>query len=137
MSLPTHIARLLQDDQESDDFGQRLSSFIRRRYGTFVGIVISAVIVLVVFYCVVREYCQRRWGRSCCEGSLDYRRRISQERRQQQLEDERMATQLQQELQDEDKELALQRIRKERRAKYEEFLKPYTMVSVFRASNLW
>ena len=45
------------------------------------------------------------------------------------LEDERLAMQIQQEMEDERKLAAIKKRRNERRRKYQQFLEPYTLVS--------
>eukprot|EP00541_Cyclophora_tenuis_P016697 CAMPEP_0116561790 /NCGR_PEP_ID=MMETSP0397-20121206/11784_1 /TAXON_ID=216820 /ORGANISM="Cyclophora tenuis, Strain ECT3854" /LENGTH=337 /DNA_ID=CAMNT_0004087983 /DNA_START=268 /DNA_END=1281 /DNA_ORIENTATION=- len=112
----------------TDDSASGLAGFIQERYGAFAAIVLVGVMLLVVVSCLIREFCQRRYGRNCCQSSLDVRRQQAREERERSREDERLAAELQQELQLVDKEKAIKSTRSERRRKYVEFLRPYTMV---------
>jgi hypothetical protein len=93
---------------------------------------IGVIVVISVAVCVLHEYCKRRWGITICPGA-GRGGRISREEQLQRAEEfylRRLADQGQRdELRDNNREAAIQRLRQERRQKYLVFLKPYTMVS--------
>jgi len=100
--------------------------FLGQSYGTFVGSVISGVLVVLIITCVVREVCYRRFGVDVCPGAAGS---LTRARRQRQvMQDQRLAMEVQQGLEREHQQETSNRRRAERRAKYEVFLKPYTMV---------
>lgn len=120
-SLLTFPCRYLQEPQKGET---QPNAFVElwttkpKLVGCFI---VAVLILIVVCYCIVREFVYRKWGIEC------YPRHFSPQ--QQQLEDERLAIEIQLELEElEHRELIMAR-RCERRRKYEQFLAPYTMVS--------
>ena len=75
---------------------------------------------------------RRRGCASQCGGRSNTNRWQTREQRQQQmLEDERLAMQMQQEMDDKQKLEAIEQRNQARRRKYKQFLAPYTMVSYY------
>jgi Zn-finger nucleic acid-binding protein len=91
-----------------------------------VGYVTAGVFSILISTYVIREVCYRRFGIDVCPGAAGSWTR-ARERRQVMM-DERAAMEIQQAMEREDRTSASNRRREERRAKYEVFLKPYTMV---------
>ena len=73
---------------------------------------------------------RRRCGLGGDHGTaLDSRSREGQDEGQRMLEDERVAMEMEQKIEDERKLAAIKQRRNERRRKYQQFLEPYTLVS--------
>lgn len=120
----TMLRRSLEDRMEQSE--NDLSSWIHNHTGQFTAYVAGALCAILIVYCFVRELVFHKWGYDCCPGM---KRGRSREDQLQMAADARMALELQQSLQEEDRRLAVEGKRMERRQKYEKFLVPYTMVS--------
>ena len=83
----------------------------------------TGVVLFFVFYCTLREYLHRKWGIECFP-----RHRMTP--RQQLLEDEHVARELQIEMDEVERREVMDARRLERRLKYLTFLAPFTMVSL-------
>jgi hypothetical protein len=105
-------------------------SYLRDDYFALVYCVIGFMIFLFLATFLLREVCYRRFGIEACPGarwSLSSSH-LRQQVRQQVLSDERMAMQMHVTDEREQRTAAMMQKRKERRAKYEVFLKSYKMV---------
>jgi hypothetical protein len=96
-------------------------------------IVILALIVLILGVCFLREYCWRKCGIEVCPGAAgSYRERQQRELAQQMEEEDRQRAL---EVERQWREERTQERRKERRAKYEVYLEKYSMVSASVATS--
>ena len=100
--------------------------FLGHHYSAFVAYVVVGVFVILVSTYVIREVCYRRYGIDVCPGAAGNLHGARQ--RRQVMQDARVALEVQEEIEQENRRNACAQRRKERRAKYELFLKPYTMV---------
>ena len=96
----------------------------------------AAVCLVIISFCGFAGWLYRRcgWARRCGVESNTPPRQTQSERHQM-LEDERLAMQLRQEMEDERKLQTVKQMRNARRHKYKQFLAPYTLVSENRRSN--
>lgn len=114
------------EEQAEQSSENGVASWIQQNTGQFTAYVSGALLAMLITYCFLRELIFHKTGFDCCPGMKTGR---SREQQLQMAEDARIALELQQTLEREDRRLAVEGKRKERREKYEKFLVPYTMVS--------
>lgn len=111
--------RLLQDtEEEQAGFGY----LFRHNYPLFIAVMIGSSSFLAILMFTMRSWCYERYRRNCCPGALP-------ESRRQQLWRERVAAEQRQRAMDQEvHEQSKATRREERRAWYNTYLKPFTMV---------
>ncbi len=120
-SLSTFSSRLLQEAQNGETQPNAFVTLWREKPKLVCCYIAALVIAIIACYFILRDFLYRKWGIEL------YPKHVSPQ--QQRLEDERLAIEMQLEVEElEHQELIVAR-RIERRQKYKQFLAPFTMVS--------